>query len=74
MYDRTVTEPLELEPDPFDKVVEAVLNDPNVRASLDEQDALYERGELKTHTTDEVRARLKERGVPLADGEPASDW
>jgi hypothetical protein len=69
-----VTEPLALEPDPFDKVVEAVLNDPDVRASLDEQDVLFERGELKTYTTDEVRAKLKERGVPLVDDEPASDW
>lgn len=58
---------------PFDKVVEAVLNDPDVRASLDEQDALYERGELKTYSTDEVRAKLKERGAPLADDESASD-
>lgn len=56
-----------LEPDPFDKEVEAILRDPEVIADLDEQHASLERGDLKSYTNDEVRDRLRTLGVPLLD-------
>lgn len=57
----------QLEPDPFDKVVENVLQDPQLLAELDEQHAQFERGELKLHGDEEVRTRLRARGVSLLD-------
>lgn len=56
-----------LEPDPFDKEVEVILGDPEVVADLDEQHAKFERGELKLHTNDAVKERLRTLGVPLLD-------
>jgi hypothetical protein len=73
VYAGPMTEGLTLEPDPFDKVVEAILNDPEVRASLDEQDALFQQGKLKTYTNEEVRARLQARGVSLPDDAPTAE-
>ena len=61
-----------LEPDPFDDVVNEMLRDPALIANLDEQHAKLQRGELKTYTNDEVRERLKKRGVPLLD-DPAAE-
>lgn len=59
-----------LEPDPFDETVEAMLRNPALLADLDEQHAMLDRGELRTFTNDEVRARLERLGVPLLDDPP----
>ncbi len=41
-----------LEPDPFDKVVDELLSDPQLQAELDEQHAKIDRGEARLYTQD----------------------
>ena len=45
--------------------------DPELEARLDEQERLLERGELKLIPDSEVRAMLREMGVPISDDDPA---
>lgn len=62
-----------LAPDPFDKEVEAMLQDPRVIARLDDLHARLDRGELETLPMEEVRSRIErliqerggEGGTPL---------
>jgi hypothetical protein len=62
-----------LEPDPFDKVVEELLSDPQLQAELDEQHAKIDRGEAKLYSEDEVATRLRALGVPLPDEDASGE-
>jgi hypothetical protein len=61
-----------LTPDPFDEQIEALLSEPAVIAHLDDLRDRREKGTLVTHSDEEVRARLRARGVSLPD-EPDQD-
>lgn len=62
-----------LEPDPFDKVVDELLSDPQLQAELDEQHAKIDRGEARLYTQDEVEARLRALGVLLPDEDASGE-
>jgi hypothetical protein len=72
-YDRPMAAAVHLEPDPFDKVVEELLSDPQLQAELDEQHAKIDRGEAKLYSEDEVATRLRALGVPLPDEDASGE-
>lgn len=59
-----------LAPDPFDEDVERLLLDPEFAAELKERRGRAERGEIVVVDDDEVRRRLRAKGVPLLDHNP----
>src|SRR5262249_47446106 len=68
--------PVATNPDwhPLDREIEEMLAaNPGLEEELDEMERLHERGDRKLAEHEEVWARLRRLGAPLAEDEPADD-